>query len=374
MGPLYQDDCRAVLSAVETIYRAESMDQFPAAVFSAVRKILSCNTICFNEVTLPDSMTVWVTEPADAVPGLILRDAFMRNFTEHPVLAHYARTGDSTVYRISDFLSPHQFHGLNLYNEYYRKSSVEYQLAATLMIGPGRLVGIALDRHCKDFSEEERLRLDLLRPHLARVYHNLQTLEIMKHVIEVGGKKLVIVDRSGRLRLAGDDAWRIITRFFGVSRFQERLPEMLDNWINHERSRLNDDSDVPSPSVPLSVNKNGRRLTVHFVWGGKRAGQDMLLFEEEISAVNVESGSNAELTRREAEILAWLAQGRTNEEIGLALSISPLTVKKHLEHIYSKLGIHGRAAAVARSFQLYKIVGVVDSVTVPLSLAPRRYP
>ena len=39
----------------------------------------------------------------------------------------------------------------------------------------------------------------------------------------------------------------------------------------------------------------------------------------------------------------------TNAEIGVALSISPLTVKKHLEHIYTKMQVRRRGAAVARS-------------------------
>ena len=58
------------------------------------------------------------------------------------------------------------------------------------------------------------------------------------------------------------------------------------------------------------------------------------------------------LTKREMEILAWLSRGKTNTEIGLALSISPRTVKKHLEHIYSKLQVHRRSAAVAQSLHL----------------------
>jgi len=43
-----------------------------------------------------------------------------------------------------------------------------------------------------------------------------------------------------------------------------------------------------------------------------------------------------------------LAGGASNAEIGDTLRISPLTVKKHLEHIYQKLGVGRRGAAVAR--------------------------
>ena len=53
------------------------------------------------------------------------------------------------------------------------------------------------------------------------------------------------------------------------------------------------------------------------------------------------------LTRREAEVLGWVARGRTNVEVGAALFISPLTVRKHLEHIFEKLGVRSRTAAAA---------------------------
>jgi len=51
------------------------------------------------------------------------------------------------------------------------------------------------------------------------------------------------------------------------------------------------------------------------------------------------------LTAREAEILFWVAQGKTNSEIGTILHISPATAKKHLENIYAKLGTENRASA-----------------------------
>jgi DNA-binding CsgD family transcriptional regulator len=52
------------------------------------------------------------------------------------------------------------------------------------------------------------------------------------------------------------------------------------------------------------------------------------------------------LTRRQIEILACVAAGKTNAEIGEVLSIAPGTVKKHLDHIYEKLGVSTRTEAV----------------------------
>jgi DNA-binding NarL/FixJ family response regulator len=56
------------------------------------------------------------------------------------------------------------------------------------------------------------------------------------------------------------------------------------------------------------------------------------------------------LSERELEILALVARGTTNREAAKQLFISEATVKTHLLHIYAKLGVNDRAAAVAEGF------------------------
>jgi DNA-binding CsgD family transcriptional regulator len=58
------------------------------------------------------------------------------------------------------------------------------------------------------------------------------------------------------------------------------------------------------------------------------------------------------LTDRQAEILALAAVGRSNDEIAHDLSISPHTVRTHLEQTFDRLRVHTRAAAVGRAWEL----------------------
>jgi DNA-binding CsgD family transcriptional regulator len=51
------------------------------------------------------------------------------------------------------------------------------------------------------------------------------------------------------------------------------------------------------------------------------------------------------LTAREAEVLHWVARGKTNRDVGDILGASPRTVTKHMEHILQKLGVETRTAA-----------------------------
>ena len=57
------------------------------------------------------------------------------------------------------------------------------------------------------------------------------------------------------------------------------------------------------------------------------------------------------LSPREAEILFWTAQGKTNAELGVILNISPATAKKHLENIYQKLGVENRQTATLKALE-----------------------
>jgi DNA-binding CsgD family transcriptional regulator len=66
----------------------------------------------------------------------------------------------------------------------------------------------------------------------------------------------------------------------------------------------------------------------------------------------VRSSADYGLTDREAEVLGLVAAGRTNGEIAASLTISPGTVKKHLDHIYAKLDVGSRTEAVVKSLGL----------------------
>jgi DNA-binding CsgD family transcriptional regulator len=63
------------------------------------------------------------------------------------------------------------------------------------------------------------------------------------------------------------------------------------------------------------------------------------------------------LSPREAQVLGWVAQGKTNKEIGVILELSPRTVQKHLEHIYRKIYVESRTAAAAKAYEVASLAG-----------------
>jgi len=66
--------------------------------------------------------------------------------------------------------------------------------------------------------------------------------------------------------------------------------------------------------------------------------------------------SAQELTPRECEVLRWLATGKTDADIAALLGISVRTVHKHLEHVYVKLGVETRTAAVMRALGILGVL------------------
>src|SRR3954465_8781205 len=63
--------------------------------------------------------------------------------------------------------------------------------------------------------------------------------------------------------------------------------------------------------------------------------------------------SSLGLTARETEVLTWIAQGKTNYEIGVILSACTGTICKHVEHILCKLEVKNRTAAAAVAFAAF---------------------
>lgn len=63
------------------------------------------------------------------------------------------------------------------------------------------------------------------------------------------------------------------------------------------------------------------------------------------------------LTRREADVLRWLSEGKTNAEIGVILGMSALTAKKHLENVFHKLSVENRTSAVVVALEAMRRAG-----------------
>jgi DNA-binding CsgD family transcriptional regulator len=158
---------------------------------------------------------------------------------------------------------------------------------------------------------------------------------------------LVVIDLDGTITMETSSATRSLERFF-PNRKARGLPERLAQWISRSDENLRKATDVPDVPRPLVVERDGNRLTVHLL---SKPEQNFLVLEEHRWAIDPAALSSLPLTRRESEILAHVAVGKTNPEIGIILGISSRTVSKHIEHILDGLCVDTRTAAAAMALE-----------------------
>jgi DNA-binding CsgD family transcriptional regulator len=231
----YRDGWRLVCEMTEAAGDAVSFArlgtaQLPRLVASEITTLSVCD--------LARNTRSVVSAPGNAISASD-RASFDRFFSAHPLVRFHATHLHGGAHRISDSLSQAEFRESALYNEYYRRIGIDHVVAVPLFVDKSLLVSFVLNRNGSDFSDREKMLLDLVREPLAALYR-------------------------------------------------------------HALARARSFGELP-------------------------------------------------VTQRERQVLEWLAAGKTDREIGEILGMSPRTVQKHLQHIYEKLGVETRTAAVMRA-------------------------
>lgn len=102
------------------------------------------------------------------------------------------------------------------------------------------------------------------------------------------------------------------------------------------------------------ANAAGVLQVRHFTEPG-RDDLVMLALEEEHAPPGPAALMALGLTTRQAEVAYWVAQGKTNPEIGIILDASPRTIDKHMERILERLGLENRVALLMRAGELLRV-------------------
>jgi len=191
-------------------------------------------------------------------------------------------------------------------------------------IGPlcGRplLVVSVLDGAMSDASVRRRLRV---------------ALSALDHMQDEG---ILRLDAAGRIVCASGSAKRILRDF--VETPAVRLPQQIADWH-------------ASACGTLVIAADGSTLVVEATEGGSA-----LLLTEQPSGVRT-------LTPRENDVMRCVEDGLSNNEIARRLRIQPPTVRKHLEHVFDKLGVQSRTAALSKLHAFSRSL----SMLFPLSVA-----
>ncbi|NBD16756.1 MAG: LuxR family transcriptional regulator [Cyanobacteria bacterium] len=192
--------------------------------------------------------------------------------------------------------------------------------------------------------------LNVMRQHLRQIDENnsqfskeQQILIRLKQVFERLG--VIVVTLTGEVQFITQRAEQLLSQYFD-RHAPDSLPEPIEHWFQNQISLFASENTVPSSCLSLHIEQAAKQLLIRLI-AEPISGQYLLLLEEQkLPSFSIASLELIGLTKREAEILFWVAKDKSNAAIAKVLDCGQGTVRKHLEHIYEKLGVQTRTAAV----------------------------
>ncbi len=309
---------------------------------TALPRLIRSDWLSYNEVDLahPEN-TVAILKPESNQIFQRLFPRFQELAHQHPLISRQLQLADFPVHKISDFLSQKSYRRLELYQDVYRHLGVEYQIAATIKLEPGRITAFALSRRRNDYTERDRAILEMLRPHLVIALNNLTLASERQTSLdstEPGWRELsyatIIVDRQSRILYHTGPG----LKWIGAA-LQEFLPGHISGWLNQA---------APNPRhQTMSLNTEAGEICIRFVPTGSPQRRLLVLTAGSQNMIPAPANDFG-LSKRELEIARLIGDGKTNAEIAGILGISPRTVQKHIEHIFEKMDVKTRVAVASR--------------------------
>jgi DNA-binding response OmpR family regulator len=180
-----------------------------------------------------------------------------------------------------------------------------------------------------------------IRVHLT----NARMAQSARTALDAFGRFLLAVDSSGKVLWCTPQAVRLLGAALGDFDAEGYVvPIEIREWLRQCTT-----ASVASPPAPIELPTpaSAMRLQLHYV---SQVGADehlLRVMEGTIGNDQMVLKSRLMITDRESEVLLWIARGKSNRDIAEILSLSPRTVNKHLEQIYTKLGVENRTSAAA---------------------------
>jgi DNA-binding CsgD family transcriptional regulator len=344
-APPRAPDAVAVLRLIDRLATAPDPDGFARLACDGILELMPALSVSYNELNPTAGRAHGIVAP-DPGPGWYktFRPILEAHQHDNPLVKHYLATGDTRVVAWGD---PEigTITGTTLDREFYQPNGIYSQVGMALPAPPGIVIGIAVNRGREGFSEADRHLLELLRPHLVHAYQAAQVrtgTAVLGRVLGEYGWAVVLVDSDGRVVRSSPATVASAARYgLDVAEGAQLAAGPLDRI--RQVIRAYDPATPAAASAPIPVA--GPAGTLAAVVVPSLAGPHVVLLRSQSDLAALRA---AGLTERQAEVALRLAAGESSREIAQQLGISLATARKHLESVFTRLGVRHRAAAVAR--------------------------
>ncbi len=223
----------------------------------------------------------------------------------------------------------------------------EFHIACIRIVHKGQFMGeIYLHRSKEkpDFDDEDMFLLRLLQPHVSTVFNIIHTVTAVKYLEIDGGRLarrgLCLLDME--LAIAGGNVTGIdmlkMPTVFGSSVLYH-VKECCEDMLSEQK----EDSRAVFRQTSFKTVKGILLADIVLRWDGKCVGNGnfflSMKFEDDKQSI-IEY--KFKFTKREADIIDGVIQGKNNTQLAIALNLSENTIKTHIQSIYRKVGANNR--------------------------------
>ncbi len=349
------------------------------ANFTLDRNLLRCKIleVLFNNIYVENSVFFLPSKGSKSTGGIEINidEKYVKQYKEYfhkydPIQLIKGPFDKKSIIKLEELIDYHSFVSSKFYCEFLRPQKIHHKLYINLVTS-GRFQGrIALYRpvKSKNFSKEDVQILKIISPYLAHaldhndLYINLKLkdniLKIIDNDLSTG---LILMDNSMRMVYMNQKAREFCLHLMGKRSYQDlfiRVPRMLleDCYMMKEESkRCPADCLVLPKHKLLRIRNSGAFHLCSRILEKEISSINHRLFLISINEVNRPKSvdqnglkENYRLTEREMEIVLQVYQGLSNAEIAKKLYVSEITIKKHIQNIFQKVGVKSRTTLIHR--------------------------
>ena len=163
-----RQDFEAAIRLVGDAGAGLAYDESVSTLLTGIPRLVPSELTTLSYCDLAHGRRTVISNPSRAL-GPEEIGCFDRFFATHPLVRYHATHPAGGTWRISDSLSSAAFRASALYNEYYRRIGLDHATAMPVRNADGLLISFVFNRKGRDFSDRDRLLLDLLRDPVAKL-------------------------------------------------------------------------------------------------------------------------------------------------------------------------------------------------------------